>query len=136
ISVVAYTGVRARANDSRRISDVSSIAKALDAYLARNGSYPGHTSGGSWEQSNTEASGQFMEYLDGYGVSGSAPVDPINSSTYHYRYYRYPAGSSGCDSTRGRFYVLGILNIESSSGPHPDSPGFSCSERNWGSEFD
>jgi prepilin-type N-terminal cleavage/methylation domain-containing protein len=137
ITVVTYSGIRSRANDARRISDANAIVKAIHAYLAENGTLPPFTSvGGSWEQSYTEPAGQFMEYLDGYGISGSAPVDPVNNSTYHYRYYRYSAGTNGCDTTRGRYFVFGIYNIESSSGPHPDSPGFSCSGRNWTNEFD
>ena len=134
ISVVAYTGIRARADDSRRLSDANGIIKALTIYHAYNGSFPGHTSGGSWEQSNTEASGQFMEYLANYGFPGGTPTDPANTSTRYYRYYRYSAGSYGCDASRGNFYVFSIRGFDSVSGTHPQSPGFSCSGRDWGPE--
>lgn len=134
ISVVAYTGMRERANDSKRLSDANGIIKALNVYYAQHGSYPGHTSGGSWELSSTETTGQFMEYLADYGYSGGTPVDPVNTSSRYYRYYRYAAGSYGCDASRGNFYVFGIRGFDSVSGTHPQSPGFSCSGRDWGPE--
>lgn len=135
ISVVSYTSISGRANDARRLSDANGITKALQFYFGKNNIFPVHTSGGSWESSASEAPGQFMEYLAGFGFSNGTPTDPINTSTYTYYYYRYGAGSYGCDVSRGNFFVFGIRRMEATSGQHPESPGFSCSGRNWGSEF-
>jgi len=69
----------------------------------------------------------------------SVPKDPIGTGTcggYTYRYYRYSAGSSGCDPARGAFFVLGVVDMETSGNPYPGSPGWKCPNRNWQNEFD
>lgn len=40
ISIVAYNGIQARANDSKRASDIRQVAKLIELYYATNGSYP------------------------------------------------------------------------------------------------
>lgn len=45
ISIIAYSGFQARANDTVRKSDLSSIAKAMNIYRIRNGDYPNISSG-------------------------------------------------------------------------------------------
>jgi hypothetical protein len=74
------------------------------------------------------------------------PVDPTNKGTatpdgalapaaannnYEYFYYRYAAGGSGCDASRGDYYVLGIARMDTiASGQHAlQSPGFACVSR-------
>ncbi|NCU37713.1 prepilin-type N-terminal cleavage/methylation domain-containing protein [Candidatus Saccharibacteria bacterium] len=144
ITVVAYNGIQGRAIDSRRLSDVRMITKALQVYKISNGVYPsvGITGAGSlsgWESSAHEAPGQFIRPLlnSEYGLQGGVPVDPVNSiaTTNTYLYYRYAAGSNGCDVARGAYYVLGIKRTSAAgAGVHPNSPGFSCT-RNWQTEF-
>jgi hypothetical protein len=70
------------------------------------------------------------------GYMSVVPVDPINAGLNTYYYYRYSAGSSGCDPNRGAFYVLGINDMEGGETPHLSSPGWSCPSRNWQVEFD
>lgn len=136
ISVVAYTGIQSRARDSQRLNNARDIVQSLNRYYAINGRYPSPTAlSGSWERSDSEPAADFMEHLVNNGFPNGTPVDPTNNSSYNYQYYRYGAGSYGCDSSRGAFFVFGIRNLETSSGAHPDSPGFSCSGRNWGNEF-
>ena len=139
ITGVAYGSVQLRAKDTRRQSDAHTITTALELYKMNNNAYPAPTSvNGSWEDSYEDGGeGAFMEYLQTSNVtSRPVPVDPINTSSQSYAYYRYPAGSYSCDTNRGAFYVLGIRDMESSGRPHPSSPGFSCAGRNWGGEFD
>lgn len=40
ITIVAYNGVQARANDAARLSKITSIAKAMELYYAENNRYP------------------------------------------------------------------------------------------------
>src|SRR5690606_35509923 len=47
ISVVAYTGVQARAKDSQRHQDIKIIAKALEMYYIDHGSLPTSSCGSS-----------------------------------------------------------------------------------------
>jgi len=138
ITIVSYTGIQARSKDSRRVSDMKTIAKELELYKVQNAVYPSSSNNGpgGWESSSINPS-QFLQALRTGNLVSSVPVDPINNSTsMEYRYYRYPAGDAGCDASRGAFYVLGVINMESSGGTAASSPGWSCPGRNWQSEFE
>lgn len=155
IATAVFNGVQQRSRDSQRVSHMNSIKKVLEMYKLQNGTYPlvaysGLGSAGGWETSAREASGQFIADFSTYGLSGGTPVDPVNNATgatvstersgnrYTYAYHRYAAGSNGCDVSRGAYYVLAIVNAEGNSGGSvfEGSPGFSCSTRDWGNEFD
>lgn len=129
ITIASYSGAQARARDSQRLTDASSIMKALELYKARTGTYPNEQAA-SWETS-IDYPTNFINSLVTSNVIQRVPVDPTNSGSYYYRYYLYPAGYYGCDPARGDYYVLMIMKLESSSNPSPSSPGFSCSGRNW-----
>ena len=152
IPVVAYNGIQYRANDSRRISDMKSIVKALELYKTQQGQYPSAQSmpsdqyAGGWETS--VRTGGFLNALSSGTTSiiSSVPMDPKNtwvsdsltsggrsSDNYVYFYHLYPAGANGCDVSRGAYYVLGVSRMGgvTSGSNHTDSPGFSCSSRNW-----
>jgi prepilin-type N-terminal cleavage/methylation domain-containing protein len=150
IVVVAFNNVQQRGRDSQRLTDLKSINQSILRYHAINNTLPLHSNtagSGSWERSATEPANQFMTTLAGNGFNVEAPRDPINSATGDgpgtektagrpgYYYHVYAAGANGCDTTRGRFYVLGASSFESFSGNHPDSPGFSCSGLNWQASF-
>lgn len=145
ITVVAFSNIQSRGRDAVRLSDAQSIVKALEVHKSYTGSYPVHTSvDNDWETSIEDGGAPaFLETLRGSGaITGYTPVDPKNVSTpieYAYKYHRYNPGNSGCDASRGSFYILGITqldNVSSSERPYSKSPGFSCSGRNWGLEFD
>ncbi|MEP7204597.1 MAG: hypothetical protein ABI716_00190 [Candidatus Saccharibacteria bacterium] len=137
-----------KANDATRVSDVHAIQEALQRYDVDKGNYPDSVVTFDWELSAVQGTGNFLVALKPYGLPRGAPVDPINNATnpdseasyaagkYGYWYYRYNAGDRGCDASRGNFYVIGIVNMESVNGTHPNSPGFSCSLRNWQLEFE
>lgn len=153
VSIIAYSGVQARSHDAKRLSDMKSIINALEMHKAATGSYPGPaysngTSMGGWEVSSFESPGEFIASLKSHGLSAGAPVDPVNnaagasptaarnSNTYGYAYYRYGAGVHGCNASQGAFYILGIVrSAANSDGLFTNSPGFSCSGRNWQTEF-
>lgn len=155
ISVVAYTGIQGRARDAQRIQDMSTIVKALEVYKTIHGGYPervGTSEAAAWEITHDgNAATNFLSALvsTDTGVT-SIPVDPVNitqtgtpgsgfrnplstSANWVYFYYRYPAGSWGCDPTRGSFYILGIARMDGvpRGESHSQSPGFSCSGRDW-----
>jgi prepilin-type N-terminal cleavage/methylation domain-containing protein len=141
-TVAAYSGMQGRARDSQRVNDMDSIVKALEMYKTLTGSYPapsGTNTISGWEVSSINPS-QFLSSLKTAGVVSAIPVDPINNSTtnlkgFLYKYYRYNAGTNGCDSSRGAYYVLAAGSAETASGGQlSSSPGFQCSGRNWGIE--
>lgn len=147
IIVVAYNGIQGRALDSRRLSDAKLIIKALEMYKINNGTYPavaidpaGAGSLGGWESSAHEPVSEFVKSLSlaEYGLASGTPVDPVNNiaTSQTYLYYKYGAGTNGCSASLGAFFVFGIKRTTTyGSSVHPDSPGFSCSSRNWQPEF-
>ena len=153
ITIVAYNGVQQRSRDSKRLSDMSAIKKALELYKTDTGTFPAVTYTGlgaldGWEASSKEAAGEFLAPLKPYGFPGGVVMDPINDATettmalarsakhYGYMYYKYGAGDAGCDANRGAYYVLGMITTETAGvATHPQSPGFNCGAMNWQSSF-
>lgn len=141
VSVSAYSGVQQRSRDSRRVSDMNAIVKALEMYKVQTGSYPATSTTNtivSWEVSSINPD-QFLSALKTSGVVTTIPVDPTNNGTttksFLYRYYRYAAGTNGCDPARGAYYVLVVGKAESASGGQLESsPGFACSSKDWSTE--
>lgn len=136
IVFIALSRSKQKARDAKRLVEILQVQKALEGYYAQNGRYPnGDTNDCSgWDTGNLDfplLSGRMPGFLD------ARVGDPIGTgcSGYGYRYYRYSAGTSGCDVSKGAFYVLGINRFESTSGIYPGSPGFSCPSRDWQGEF-
>ena len=128
---------REKSRDARRITDMKEIQKALELYYDDHLLYPSNfPSDGTWEGSD-ENDGNFLQILVDEGYLSSNIVDPINSGSYIYSYYLY---SSQCGHpSKGRMYVLGVRNMETTERPHPSSPGWECSystSRDWQLEFD
>ncbi len=141
ITLVALNQVREKARDARRLSDMRQIMIALEMYYDIVGNYPlisGDSCCDGWDQGPCGIN-DFIGRLELVGLISQVPTDPSGGSgsgCYGYNYYRYSAGSYGCDSDRGSFYVLGVRDMETSGRPHSDSPGWSCPNRNWQNEFD
>lgn len=142
IAVVSLNSARERARDAKRLSDIAQIQKVLEIYYDTYGRYPtGDGDGcGGWDVGNQDSAAN-RKLLSNTALPDSPaesmlrdPTATGNCAGYHY--YRYPAGSNGCDSSKGAFYVLGIFDMEASSRPHPQSPGWRCPNRNWQSELD
>ena len=128
ITIVAFNGVQVRARDNIRTDAASKIKRALEVYKINNGRYPGATANpgnGGWEMSN-DVAGSFMEYLVDSGFPNGTPVDPTNSTTFRFWYYRYAAGTNGCDPARGGFYVLRIVYENASVRPVGNSMASEC----------
>ena len=128
ITIVSFNGLQVRARDNMRTDITSKIKRALEVYKIDNGRYPGATANpgnGGWEMSN-DVAGSFMEYLVDSGFPSGTPVDPINSTTFRFWYYRYAAGSNGCDPARGGFYVLRIVYENASVRPIGNSMVSEC----------
>ena len=140
VVLVSMGGVRAKARDARRLSDMRQILLALQLYYDKYERYPSISGDGccdGWDQGPC-AGDPFIGALTTEGLI-QTPTDPSGgsgTSCYGYNYYRYGAGSYGCDASRGAYFVLGVRDMETSSRPYPDSPGWSCPSRNWQNEFD
>lgn len=137
ITLVAYSSLQKRANDTTRIQDITNLQKSIEIYLNLNGELPlRSSSAGGWATSRDHPD-DYIQGISGEGTSLSTlMLDPINTGSYYYRYYVYSAGSSGCDTVRGDFYVLMVMTMESGDHPNADSPGWSCPNRDWQDEGD
>ena len=146
VSLIFYPEAIKKAWDARRLQDVGQTVSALAIYKANEGQYPDISSDsccGIWDQGPCEDDDTFIRELIDGGVTAVVPVDPKGGSgtgCYGYEYHRYNCtdGGSGypCYGCTKPFFVLGIVNMESTGRPYPDSPGWSCPNRNWQTEFD
>lgn len=148
VVLASLNSAQAQARDARRLNDMKQILLALELYYdSNNASYPGPVNtwgegGCSWDSSgrDTDGDGKFwLEPLSDQGFIATVPLDPLNTGNCGapaYAYYRYNAGSYGCDISKGAFFVLGVRDMEESGRPHPSSPGWSCPSRDWQNEFD
>ena len=141
IVLASLNNARKKARDARRLSDMRQILLALEMYYDSHNRYPsisGDSCCDGWDQGPC-GDDPFIGALENAGLMSKVPTDPSGGSgtgCYGYAYYRYNAGSDGCDASRGAFFVLGVRDMETSGRPHPDSPGWSCPNRNWQNEFD
>jgi len=135
VMVVTYSNIQGRARDSRRLSDMNAITKALEIYKQQNGDYPaavGSTGNGGWEVSvPTASNSDFLAVLRTSGVISQVPIDPVNTGDMStagsklYAYYRYPAGYLGCDASHGSFYIL-IARTGDASTTSSSTRPFTC----------
>ena len=145
--LIAIRDVRKRARDSVRLSDMNQIVKALELYYDKHEKYPDNTDYGENDCLNFDVSnitgdedfGPFLDPLVEEGFFSEVPLDPLNkigslcTPGYRYGYHRFTAAEAsayGCDQIKP-FYVLAITNMETSSGPHSESPGWSCPGYDW-----
>lgn len=130
IVLSSLNSARAKARDAKRLLDMHQIQTALELYYNDYGYYPNTDSDvapffdGYWDSS---ADGKFITPLV---VGGYLPAHILDTSINvvvlgNYKYYKHSAINGGC--TEGKaFYILLIMNLESITGVHPSSPGFTC----------
>lgn len=140
VILVSLSNARGKARDVVRVEEIQQVQKTLELYyLGHNQRYPtGDSDGcGTWDVGNAT-----LPFLHSTGMEEFFGNKPLPTDTYYhddcngFRYYHYPAGSYGCPTGRGGFYVLGITDMETTGDPYPGSPGWSCPGRNFQDEFD
>ena len=138
ISIVAYSGVQARARDGSTLQSVRSIQKALELYKIDNSVYPptNVTAGSAWG-SCTLGSGysysiatndSWMKALVDGGYLKSVPVHSVNDCTHYIRYLHPSATSYGCTSLSSGYYVLEVIGVEGVITPSDSATRLSCPE--------
>lgn len=101
VVLASLNTARTRARDAARQSAMHQILTALNAFHIDRGclpttqssscisGYAEYNSGGGWDTSHE---GSFLPFLVSNGYLPSAPVDPVNDTNYHYRYFCYTSG--------------------------------------------
>lgn len=141
LAMVSLNNARVKARDAKRLNDIKQINTALEVFFDSKNRYPvitGDSCCDGWDQGPC-GTNAFIGELTTNNIMAKVPQDPGNTTgtgCYGYNYYRYPAGNYGCPPSKGAFFVLGVRDMETSSRPHPASPGWSCPSRNWQNEFD
>ncbi|MDD4901136.1 MAG: type II secretion system protein [Patescibacteria group bacterium] len=141
-TVVMLNNSRMKARDAKRLADMKQVITALDLYFDNNNQFPtsdadgcASCSGCSYYDTGNKDYILLNNKLS--GIMNKTPADPTaTGNCAGYLYNRYAAGTNGCDSARGAFYVLGVVNMETSANPYAGSPGFSCPSYNWQTAMD
>ncbi|MFH1088732.1 MAG: prepilin-type N-terminal cleavage/methylation domain-containing protein [Patescibacteria group bacterium] len=146
IAVVALQNVRAEARDTKRLADVRQILLALEIYHEQFGEYPVHGFQFNCGVPGHGFSPGGYNYIPGLvteNIMPTLPVDPLYNDAipheYCYSYFLYhDPGAYNCDTSRGRFFVLYIKDLETWDGPgqHPSSPGWTCGDYDWVAPYD
>lgn len=116
ITVVAYNGLQARANDSERISDLNAMSKALMQYHLENGSFPNtapNPGSSTWEISSDP---EFLISLNSTVPGANFSPPGPQTLTNGYWYHRFNAGQFGCPASLGQFFVLWIKGMQTQTG--------------------
>ena len=132
VILTSLGSARAKARDVKRLAEMRTMQTALELYHSTFGVYPSSDGAGTggWD---TPGNGTFIAPLVVNGFIPAHILDPLtNDSGGNYKYYRYPAGTSDCTGTA--FYVIEIVDLETSSGVSAASPGWRCTGRNWQNE--
>lgn len=80
----SFIGVRQRARDAQRKSDIKQLQSAMELYRADNDSYPSSATFQTWTCGNPVMSGGGITYM------AKMPCDPANNHLYYY----YSLGST------------------------------------------
>ncbi len=129
LSTASFDVIQAKVRDQKRKADLQQISLALQLYFDNYQKFPPveDNDWSGWDLSfEFDGSKQtFLSKLSQTGYIDRVPVDPLNNSSYLYRYNYYPAGSFGCSKA---FFILQALNFEGSEKKH--GSGF-CPEYNF-----
>lgn len=129
-AMVAFNNARKSSRDTIRIANVQTIQKALEMYYDEHKTYPKTTDYGestptgnpdckdgfdcSYEDQDGDGK-YFLDVLEEEGFLPKVPLDPINNTTYYYRYFYYTGTGerNGCEKP---FYVIRIEKLETPVG--------------------
>jgi type IV pilus assembly protein PilA len=137
VGITTFSQSQKLARDSKRKSDLRSVAVALELYYQKNKRYPcpgdnvwvSSSAGGNWITDNDFANcgDTSAKVLDTNYIS-NVPVDPVNSGTgttwggsitgYFYGYRGYY--SAFCNSKKGQVYFL-VAQLENKNDPDRNS---------------
>lgn len=129
VIIASTMSARSKSRDAERVAMMNQVVLALEQYYEKNRQYPlsDNAGCGGWD---TPGNGTFIQALKTQGFLTNDIKDPKGDGDCgNYRYYRYDAGYYGCPPVP--FYVLGIVDLERTTGKAKDSPGWACGSLDW-----
>lgn len=115
VAVTSYTGIQLRNRDTKRLTDMSNIIKALDLYRGETGSYPATSSSptangctGNGYSYSWATDGTWLAPLVTGDYIDSAPIPPQNGCTTWYAYLNPGPTAYNCPSRSKPYYILWI----------------------------
>lgn len=108
LGLAAFRESKAAATDSKRKTELTNIAQALELYYQKNREYP--DSGGKWITSSSGSSTWIVGLVPDF--INSLPLDPNQNALKPYRYISVPDSASNNDLptcsglSQRQFYVL------------------------------
>lgn len=110
VAMTSLNGVRMKARDTKRLSEIKALSLAVQSYYYANGGYPATatTSSGDWPALYKTQMAPY--YPD------NPPLDPINTGSYYYRSYRVTtAPNASCNGHYAVYVYLEGLNTNPST---------------------
>lgn len=115
ITITAYGGIQQRNRDTKRLTDMNNIVKAIDLYRGETGSYPATSSTasangcvGDGYSYSWATDGTWLSPLVSGDFIDSAPIPPQSNCTYWYAYLNPAPTDYNCPSRTKPYYVLRI----------------------------
>lgn len=96
--ITTYTGIQAKARNSKRQTDVQSVQTQVEAYFAQNGHYPSYAdlSSTSWLSTNMKSLDQSA--MHDPSASGTAITLSQTAGANTYQYAPLNSGGTSCES--------------------------------------
>jgi len=96
--ITTYSGIQAKARNSKRQTDVQSVQTQVEAYFAQNGHYPSFAdlSSSSWLTTNMKSMDQSA--LHDPSASGTGLTVSQTAGTNTYQYAPLNSGGTSCES--------------------------------------
>src|SRR5438270_4839187 len=95
--ITTYSGIQAKARNSKRQADLNSIQTQLEAYFQQNGNYPSYAdlSTASWVSTNMKSLDVNALVDPGSGASAATLVNSNTAGGTAKKYEYYPQDSGG-----------------------------------------
>jgi len=116
VVVINVSSVRMKGRDAKRVSDLSTVASALQSYYADNHKYI--ITSTAWVNVSTLSGLTSGKYLS------SLPIDPKNIGTNIYSYYSYSDPVTGAPCSKNTSYVLRAILEDTKNNPAGNSLTF------------
>ena len=96
--ITTYSGIQAKARNSKRQTDVQSVQTQIEAYFAQNGHYPSYAdlSSSSWVTTNMKSMDQSA--MHDPSASGTAITLSQTAGSKVYQYAPLNSGGTSCES--------------------------------------